>query len=97
MIFRWFYQGNESSLSVEKPEIFVGRPNPYLGTDVNLSPDITVSRTHARVWLEEGQWWIEDLASKYGTLINGQRIETKHRLQPGDQIRLGETDLQITL
>jgi hypothetical protein len=40
------------------------------------SPDQTVSRLHGRIWEEDHCYWIEDLNSLRGTLVNG--IEIRH-------------------
>jgi len=85
----------ERSEEFDRSEIIVGRPNPYIPPDLDLAPDITVSRTHARIYERDGWFWIEDLASKYGTLVNGVKQEVKRRLNPDDAIRIGETDLKV--
>ena len=51
-----------------KPEIIVGRPKIFIQPDLSLAPDVTVSRTHARIFERDGNDWIEDLARKYKTL-----------------------------
>ena len=89
------YQGAEQTIKIDKPEIIVGRPNPFIQPDLSLAPDVTVSRTHARIFERDGNYWIEDLASKYGTLVNGTKQEVKRQLNPGDHIRIGETDLKV--
>ena len=48
-----------------------------------------VSRNHARITLSNQQATLEDLASKNGTFVGGERITTACRLSDGDQIRLG--------
>ncbi len=49
-----------------------------------------VSRRHARIRQRSGEFEIEDLGSKNGTLLNGSRIRSgRHPLQPGDRIELG--------
>ena len=40
-------------------------------------PDGTVSRSHAEVYFEQGQWWIRDLQSANGTYIDNVRIECR--------------------
>ncbi len=55
--------------------------------------DIEVSRRHARLILENGDYSIEDLGSTNGTFVNGQRIRTALPLLPGATIRLGENVL----
>jgi DNA-binding winged helix-turn-helix (wHTH) protein len=49
----------------------------------------TVSRHHARIVVGPDETTIEDLESKNGTLVNGQRVEQRVALADGDQIRVG--------
>ncbi len=57
-----------------------------------------VSRRHARIWIRDGEATIEDLKSKNGTYLRGERIVSPARLEDGDEIRLGSvvTVLRIT-
>ncbi len=50
-----------------------------------------VSARHARLFLKGGQWWIEDLGSTNGTLLDGQPQATRHPapLRHGTQLRFG--------
>lgn len=48
-----------------------------------------VSREHAAVWWQDARYTIEDLKSSRGTYVNGRRLEGRHRLSNGDEIRLG--------
>lgn len=57
--------------------------------------DTTVSRRHAELTPDRGTWWIRDLDSHNGTLVNGTRIEERRRLSEGDQIRVGETVFRV--
>jgi adenylate cyclase len=56
-----------------------------------------VSRKHARVWIENGSYWIEDLNSKQGTKINGEEIkgQGKRLLYPDDKIQVGGTTIVV--
>ena len=48
-----------------------------------------VSRHHARILLEGADAALEDLGSKNGTFVRGERITARAPLADGDQIRLG--------
>jgi serine phosphatase RsbU (regulator of sigma subunit)/pSer/pThr/pTyr-binding forkhead associated (FHA) protein len=56
--------------------------------DIQL-PSNMVSRKHARVFVENGQTYVEDLGSGNGTLLNGKKIEGKTPLNHEDRIKLG--------
>jgi DNA-binding winged helix-turn-helix (wHTH) protein len=53
----------------------------------------TLSRRHARFVLAGGQATVEDLGSKNGTQVNGQRIEQPVELKDSDQIQVGSLTL----
>jgi len=53
--------------------------------------DYTVSRRHAEMTPDGGQWYIRDLKSHNGTYVNGVRISARTRLKIGDEIRAGST------
>jgi serine phosphatase RsbU (regulator of sigma subunit) len=57
--------------------------------DVRL-PNDAVSRTHAKLRCERGQWRLADLGSRWGTFLNGCRISPAADipLQAGDLIRI---------
>ena len=59
------------------------------GADVRLV-DEGISRFHCRIRHEGGQLVVEDLQSRNGTFLNGERITTR-RLEDGDKIQLGRT------
>ena len=58
--------------------------------------DSRASRRHARIVEEGGEYFLEDLGSKHGTFLNGQRIQ-REALHNGDRISFGfEDSYQIT-
>lgn len=52
--------------------------------------DPEVSRRHARIYRQGGQYFIEDLGSTNGTAVNGARLEAAYALRGGELITLGE-------
>lgn len=58
------------------------------------SSDITVSRQHAVIQFEEGQYIITDLNSARGTFVNGQRVKRK-AINAGDMITFGTQQWRV--
>ena len=48
-----------------------------------------VSQKHLIIWYEGGEWYLEDLGSRNGTRVNGQRIKHEVILDPEDEISIG--------
>jgi DNA-binding winged helix-turn-helix (wHTH) protein len=49
----------------------------------------SVSRRHARILVGDGKARLDDLGSKNGTYVGGQRVAKKTLLSDGDEIRIG--------
>lgn len=47
-----------------------------------------ISRQHAQILVVDGAYFIEDLKSRNGTLVNGQIIESSHPLADGDELKI---------
>ncbi len=69
-----------------KDRVTIGRSRD---SDIFL-PDQWLSRQHAEIRRQEGGFFLTDLASKNGTLLNGAPARAIRRLQDGDVITLGE-------
>lgn len=52
-------------------------------------PGKYLSNQHVRIWYEKDEWFLEDLGSRNGTEINGQRIRQRVMLDPQDDISMG--------
>ena len=57
-----------------------------------ILPDDTISRSHAKISLVQGRYFIEDLGSTNGTYVNNQKV-SQSPLNSGDVIRLGSIEL----
>ena len=54
-----------------------------------------VSRRHARIVVAEGRVVLEDLGSKNGTFVRGQRITSPVPLADGDEFRVGRIAMTL--
>ncbi|MRG98071.1 sigma 54-interacting transcriptional regulator [Polyangium spumosum] len=75
------------------PEV---RPAALAGSTL-LLPDPFVSRAHARLVRRRGADVLEDLGSKLGTFVNGERIEGPRALVDGDLLEIGHSLLVYRL
>src|SRR5437764_13476305 len=63
--------------------------------DLVLTGDEFASARHARVEVRGDGAWVQDLESTNGTFVNGARVAGARRLEAGDVLRVGETDLVV--
>jgi hypothetical protein len=59
--------------------------------------DHYASAEHALVTLRGRQWWLEDLGSRNGTLLNGLPLEGAAVISSGDVITIGDARLKLEL
>jgi len=79
--------GHRSRTQIEPLPFHIGRqPENNL-----IIRDSRVSRTHARILNEGGEYWLEDCGSRHGTYVNGQKV-TRHQLRNSDKIEFGAQD-----
>ena len=73
----------------------IGRTN---GNDLIISGR-TVSRRHARLWFEGGRWYLADMQSANGTLVNNMRLQPNQAvlLNDGDIINFGDEIVVFTI
>ncbi len=76
--------GAEHWASVVPPRFTIGRSS---NNDLVLS-QMSISRAHAEVLIQDGEYLLKDLGSKHGTYLNGSRVE-QAKLNNGDRINLG--------
>jgi serine phosphatase RsbU (regulator of sigma subunit)/pSer/pThr/pTyr-binding forkhead associated (FHA) protein len=84
---RLFYlddMGGECWANVTSPRFSIGRSSV---NDLVLN-QMGISRFHAEVLVQDGEYLVHDLGSKLGTLLNGVKVE-QAKLTGGDRIQLG--------
>lgn len=75
------------TFSITGEEIILGREE---GLGISIR-DPEVSRRHARVSWQSGDYYVEDLGSTNGTFLNGTRVTSPQPLRAGDAIGIGQT------
>jgi hypothetical protein len=91
--------GAEFSLE-GKSEFLIGREDPVsnIYPDIDLTPhngeDYGVSRMHAKIYVQGGQYLVEDLNSTNFTYINRQKLtpKTPTAIKDGDEVRFGKVE-----
>ena len=78
-------EGKGFQLPTGQPQL-IGR-----STEAIPISDNTVSRRHAELTPDGDTWYLRDLQSQNGTIVNGVAIKDRIRLEPGDEIRVGAT------
>jgi pSer/pThr/pTyr-binding forkhead associated (FHA) protein len=80
------------SIAIKRNKLLIGRAEEC---DVRpLSEE--VSRRHCAVIVGPADVWVQDLGSRNGTYVNGDRIEAKTKLADGDLIRVGSLELKVS-
>ncbi len=84
-------EGEPYSFVVTEASTTVGRSS---GADLALA-DPFLSRQHARLVLQNNVLSVEDLGSRNGTFVNGEQITGLTPLEPGDEIRLSASLIEL--
>jgi hypothetical protein len=93
------------------PRSIVVTDGALVGTAINLTgapiligrnPEATLvldddyaSGRHARIYEQDGRWFVEDLGSTNGTFVGRQRTSGPTVLSTGSSIRIGQTVLEL--
>jgi pSer/pThr/pTyr-binding forkhead associated (FHA) protein len=80
-----------SELELDSTSFTVGRS---FENDVAIDGDEFASARHLRIEPRRDGVWVHDLGSTNGTYVNGERIEEPRRLERGDVVAVGSTELR---
>jgi sigma-B regulation protein RsbU (phosphoserine phosphatase) len=88
-----FVQGNDQrNINLDHTPFTVGRK---VDKDLVIA-DPRVSRDHALITSEDGQFCVVDQGSKHGTFVNGERIQRK-TLERNDRVEFGVRDVSYVI
>jgi phosphoserine phosphatase RsbU/P len=88
-----YVQGNDQrTINLDHTPFTVGRK---VDKDLVIA-DPRVSRDHALITSEDGQFCVVDQGSKHGTFVNGERIQRK-TLERNDRVEFGVRDVSYVI
>jgi len=83
-----YVQGNDQqTLALNHTPYTVGRK---VDRDLVI-PDPRVSREHAFIVAENGEFFVVDQGSKHGTFVNGEKVD-RRKLERNDRLEFGARD-----
>jgi len=88
-IYRLIWQDREFAL--DEGETILGRSREA----TVFIDDVSVSRRHARMMVNGHSVVVEDLGSKNGTTVNGDRIAGTASIQDGDVLAVGSVEMRF--
>jgi len=78
--------------------LLIGRDDRLVTLVIN---DAFISRTHAAIIQEDDEFYVQDLNSKNGTFLNGERLPAGQRsaepLKHGDRIRFHTVEFEFII
>jgi len=83
--------GSRSEYALDGSEMVIGRA---LNAAIVIA-DSRVSRQHARLVLQDGGWFVEDLGARNRTLLNGVPLRQLEPLRAGDRLDVGDAVLRV--
>ena len=66
-------------------------------TNIIAIADPAISLEHALITRRQGTWWLEDLNSRNGTLLNSQMIVEPTVITSGDIITIGKAKYRVLI
>jgi hypothetical protein len=90
-VSRYWVRFGKRELPLDGGETFIGRAD---NCQIVVN-EALVSRKHARIVLDGGRPYIEDLGSANGTFVNQARLHGRALLFPGDHVFIGTCEIEI--
>jgi serine phosphatase RsbU (regulator of sigma subunit) len=87
-------EGRSATYPLEEDtrRIVLGR---LAGVELCYPDDAGLSRQHLALEKTNGQWYVEDLGSKNGTLLNGNKLEGRLPFKQGDRVSAGHLTIEF--
>lgn len=85
--------GKTVTFPLDRHRITLGRAPTC---ELSYPDDVGLSRQHLAFTSSNGEWQVEDMGSKNGTLLNGKRLEKLSPFEPGDRISVGHLTIELS-
>ncbi len=90
-VFEIYDSRNPRRIKVELPRITVGR----MADNQLYLDERQASRKHCEIYLDNGRYYLRDLCSRNGTLLNQDKVEKAELLFDGDEIGIGGSTIRF--
>ncbi len=87
-------QGSEVVYPFKGTKYRIGRAPD---NDIQIKNDSKVSRNHCELSRRGNQFYLVDLGSSNGTMVNGDAFEGEYKLYGGEELKVGETLFRFTI
>ena len=86
------------TFNLNGPVIIVGRSTSQNKPDIELNDEV-ISRRHLEILLKDGKYWLKELGSTNGTMLNDDRIIAgqKYELKHNSRIGLGLDEISARI
>jgi sigma-B regulation protein RsbU (phosphoserine phosphatase) len=84
--------GKTVAVPLDRDRISLGRSS---ANELCYPDDAGLSRHHLALTRSNGEWSVEDLGSKNGTLLNGKRVEKRMPFILGDRVSAGHLTIEF--
>lgn len=87
-------KGKEVVYDINKFPVTIGKSKEVVDIVIN---DNSVSRMHAKIYEENGEYYLHDLGSSNGTYVNSLMLEREERIliEPGDELKFGRAKVEF--
>ncbi|MEP6960881.1 MAG: SpoIIE family protein phosphatase, partial [Acidobacteriota bacterium] len=85
-------EGRSTHMVLEDDRVTLGRSNQ---NQLSYPDDVGLSRQHVALTYKDGNWTVEDLGSKNGTLLNSEQLKGVKPFNPGDKIAAGHLTIEF--
>lgn len=85
-------EGRTSTVTLTDDRVTLGRSNQ---NQLSYPDDVGLSRQHLALNYNDGNWTVEDLHSKNGSMLNGELLKGLKPFNPGDRVAAGHLTIEF--